>query len=73
MKPTEKIRALFAVPVRWHEVESGGNEFMSVVNGQTCKLRINDFPDEPLYTLTIDGEHYDFDDKPSTWIIPFKK
>jgi hypothetical protein len=35
---------------------------------QTWTLRLNDFPDEPLYTLLVDGKPLgDFDDWPAQW------
>ena len=38
--------------------------------GQKCELVMNDFPEEPLYTLSCDGETLDLDDAPPEWIIP---
>jgi hypothetical protein len=32
---------------------------------------MNDFPDEPLYTVEVSGERFDFDDAPASWTIPF--
>ena len=54
----------------WLEVESGGVDFRATVNGHLCFLRMNDFPDEPLYTLSIENESVDLDQPPAGWIIP---
>ena len=44
--------------------------FKATVDSQIWKLRVNNFPDEPMYTLFInDKAILTFDDKPSTWII----
>jgi hypothetical protein len=33
-----------------------------------CRLRINDFPQEAMYTLLVDGQEAgDFDDWPACW------
>ncbi|MFI2429778.1 hypothetical protein ACH5A7_37890 [Streptomyces sp. NPDC018955] len=34
-------------------------------------LRLNDFPEHPLYTLFVDAQHVDdFDDAPDNWLLP---
>jgi hypothetical protein len=41
------------------------------VDGQVWLIGINDFPDEPLYTLYIDGRRVeDFNDWPVPWTRP---
>ena len=62
------IHDLFNESIVWTEV--GDCEFNSRVDNYECNLRINDFPDEPMYTLTYKGGAIDFDDKPSNWIVP---
>lgn len=45
-----------------------GIEFEATVSGAQWLIRMNDFPDEPLYTLLIDGaEVLHFDDWPGFW------
>lgn len=39
---------------------------------EVCKLRMNDFPDEPMWTLFYSGESIDFDDEPKTWKIHYR-
>lgn len=40
----------------------------SDVDGKEWKIRVNDFPDMPLYTLMVDGiEAMDFDNWPKDW------
>jgi hypothetical protein len=42
--------------------------FTAAVDGKIWTIRLNDFPDEPLYTLLIDGfEIIHFDDWPEWW------
>lgn len=37
----------------------------------TFRLRMNDFPEEPMYTFIAMGEEVDFDDLPSNWKIDY--
>lgn len=42
--------------------------FAAEANGEWWVLRMNDFPEHPLFTLFIDGEAIcDLDDPPETW------
>jgi hypothetical protein len=58
---------------RWRRT---GNAFFPVVarvSGQWWVLRMNDFPDHPLWTLFVDGERRsDIDDTPPAWGKPSK-
>jgi hypothetical protein len=53
-----------------------GNAYFPVaarVTGQWWVLRINSFPDHPLWTLFVDGvRRFDIDDAPSAWGDPSK-
>ena len=53
-----------------------GNAFFPIaarVKGQWWVLRINSFPDHPLWTLFVDGgRRFDIDDAPSAWGDPSK-
>lgn len=43
----------------------------AVVNGEWWVLRINNFPDHPLWTLFVNGERrFDITDTPTTWANP---
>ena len=62
------INDLLVERIKWKEV--GTCEFISEIDQCECKLKMNDFPDEPMYTLSFQGESVDFDDKPQCWDIP---
>lgn len=43
--------------------------FSAEARGKKCVLRLNDFPEENLYTLLVDGEEVAaFDDWPKPWV-----
>jgi hypothetical protein len=64
MRPIEK---LMTARLAW---ELSGSEWTSTFLGYDCRLQMNDFPDEPLFTLSWRGDTIDFDDKPTCWILP---
>lgn len=45
--------------------------YAAEVDGTRWLIRLGDFPDEPLYTLVIEGKAVlEFDDWPPTWRRP---
>ena len=41
--------------------------------GKEALLRMNDFPEKPLYTLSFEGQEIDFNEKPPRWTIPWSE
>jgi hypothetical protein len=70
MPDVPMIGEVLKAQVVWQEVTPGGVEFVAEVRGHPCKLRMNDFPDEPLYTLSVGGNKIDLDDAPAGWAFP---
>lgn len=57
-----------AVP--WRRMDMGRFRFAAEVDGVWWVLRINGFPDHPMWTLFVDGKaRYDIDDHPRAWIL----
>jgi hypothetical protein len=57
--------------VHWNKQGDVDYPFISNVDGKIWKLRLNDFPEEHLYTLTVDDKAiFSFDDLPNTWSYP---
>jgi hypothetical protein len=57
--------------VRWRRSEDGEWPFYAEVDGHALRVRVNDFPAEPLYSLFVDDEHIeDLEDWPTVWVKP---
>lgn len=55
-------------PLRWTRTNDPEFPWQSILKGVRCRVRINDFPQEPMYTLLVDGKPVgDFDDWPAGW------
>ena len=63
------IRDLLAMPIDWQKC-SDRPVWLCMIGEEECSLVMNDFPDEPLYTLRWRNQVWDFDDAPSCWVIP---
>ena len=62
-----EIRDLLEREIRWEEEVPGGIMFHATVDGELCLLRMNDYPEEPLYTVLWRELELDLDDKPGGW------
>jgi hypothetical protein len=55
-------------PLTWHPTGDPSHPWATEVKGNTWQIRINDFPDELLYSLIINetpsGKHHDW---PEAW------
>ncbi|AHX12839.1 hypothetical protein CH75_05720 [Dyella jiangningensis] len=57
--------------IAWSAMDDGDRVLKSVVDGQSWILRLNDFPDEPLFTLLVDEkEIIHFTQWPKNWVRP---
>ena len=69
----KKINRLIWSPLKWSPLLSSDRDFMTdKYLNDVCYLRMNDFPDEPLWTLFYKGDSIDFDDTPSVWSITYR-
>ncbi len=63
-----ELGGLLAYEIQWHPTGEPEYPWAADVDGEVWKIRLNDFPDEILYTLMINGEaRGDFHDWPETW------
>jgi len=61
------IENLLKTKVKWKKHKVSSRFFYHQSNDQISLLRINDFPDEPLFTVISGLEIKDMDDKPLEW------
>ncbi len=58
----------------WKRTADPHYPFAAEFEGEKCVIRLNDFPDEHLYTLIVNGEEVvDFDDWSVKWHRPAKE
>lgn len=70
----KKIDRLLWLPMKWMPIPESERDFVSEkYPKEECYLRMNDFPDEPLWTLFYKGEIRDFNDTPPLWSIVYRK
>ncbi len=66
----KKINWISCEPLDWHLIEGQRLKyFTSKYPKVECWIRMNDFPEEPLWTLFYKGETKDFNDTPKLWRI----
>lgn len=68
---TTKVRNYLGEQVVWRAGSDPVYPYESEFNNESLVIRLNDFPDEHLYTLIVNNEEVtDFDDWPKQWIRP---
>ena len=56
--------------VSWETTERSPYIFQSVFQGKVVQLRLNDFPEEPLCTVIVDGTETDLHEFSKSWTLP---
>ncbi len=65
---TTKVQNYLEEEVKWNEGGDPNYPYEAKINGDKLVIRLNDFPDESLYTLIVnDKEVSSFDDWPKQW------
>lgn len=60
--------------VKWVSTGNDVTLYRALVDGEEWAIRVNDFPDEHLYTLLVNGrESQQLDDWPACWSRPGKR
>lgn len=66
-----KVTNYFTERIAWRKTADPQHPYAAEFEGEKCVIRLNDFPDEHLYTLIINGvEVTDFDDWSVQWTRP---
>lgn len=66
----ESIDLIFKKRIDWKKNGNSNIYLYSLVGDERVELTINDFPDEPMYTLKIGDNTISFDDSPKNWTLP---
>ncbi len=66
-----KAQNYLAESIGWRRNGDPLHPYVADFDGEKCVIRLNDFPDEHLYTLIVaDVEVADFSDWPEQWMRP---
>ena len=66
-----KVTDYLSEKIVWRKTADPKRPYMAEVEGEKCVIRLNDFPDEHLYTLIVNEvEVADFDDWSAQWRRP---
>jgi hypothetical protein len=63
------METLLRKKIIWQNHSSNARYHYTFEDGRLIYLRLNNFPDEPLYTLISGLEIIDLEDKPQDWIV----
>src|SRR5262245_2462600 len=67
-------QAILADDVKWERTGDPFLPFRVDYRGVLCRIRLNNFPDDQLYTLMVDGSAMvSFSTWPSRWLRPIDK
>lgn len=70
---TKTATNYLAEKIDWKRTADPRHPFAAKFESEKCVIRLNDFPDEHLYTLIVDGEDVvAFDDWSPSWNRPAK-
>jgi hypothetical protein len=62
------LRRYLRRSLRWSRTADATAPWQAAAGKATCRLRLNDFPAEPMYTLLVDGQPVgDLEDWPACW------
>ena len=65
------LNSIFSQNIKFQKHSSNNRYFYTYINDELLLLRMNDFPDEPLFTIILGLQIIDIDDAPENWEIPY--
>lgn len=63
---------IFSEVIKWEKHPTNTRYFYTHLNNKLILLRMNNFPDEQLFSLISELEIVDFEDAPENWEIPYE-
>jgi hypothetical protein len=64
------LEALKQADVAWQKTKESPYIFRTSFEGKEIRLRLNDFPEEPLATVFIGDQKTDIHEFPGCWTLP---
>jgi len=69
----KEIKNIIKKNLHWVPLPSSDRDFVTeMFPKEMCFLRMNNFPDEPLWTLFYGDFSLDFDDTPKNWTVKYR-
>ena len=68
--PSDFLRELLEAKITWLPSDDPC-VFDALFNGEPIRLRMNDFPDYPLWTVFFLNQEVDIDDRPKSWRVVY--
>jgi hypothetical protein len=66
----KEIERIQAARLDWEPTPENAFLFQSLFRNRLVHLRLNDFPDEPLCTVILEGQETDLEEFPKSWTLP---
>ena len=64
------VKELLNMSVDWQKTKESPYVFSARIAGRLVRLRLNDFPEEPLCTVLWEGRDQDLEDLGKAWTLP---
>jgi hypothetical protein len=64
------LKQLLQAKIDWQTTNESAYIFQTLFDRMDIRLRLNDFPDQPLCTIIIDGQAIDLHEFPKSWTLP---
>lgn len=65
-----QLDVLLQTRVDWKTSDDDPYVFQALYRGNVARVRFNDFPDEPICTVIVDGVETDLEEFPDCWTLP---
>jgi hypothetical protein len=66
----DELKAILKQKIDWQKSDESDYIFNAIIGGKIWKLRLNDFPEEPLCTVIWGSGQQDLDDLGEHWTLP---
>jgi hypothetical protein len=67
----DTLKTILKKTLVFNEDKNDTDFFINHLNGNSIRIRMNDFPDEIMYSIFYKDETLDLDDLPDNWILQY--